>query len=96
MRSAVERGRDYRKIVSVSIAASTALHALVLGLGRVHVDLPGESPAREPDTRVVELASALQVIVIEPEAAEPPRFSGRHIRTRRGRLQGLRGGWSFS
>lgn len=72
MRSAAERSREYRNIVSVGIAASVAIHAAVLGLGRVHVDIPGGPTVKVRETRLVEPARALQVVTLAPEIVVEP------------------------
>ena len=72
MRSAAERRRDYRNVLGVGIAASVVIHAAVLGLGRVHVDVPGDAPERTRQTRAAEPAKALQVVTLVPEVVVEP------------------------
>jgi hypothetical protein len=78
MRSSVERhGRAYRRIVGVSLAVSAAIHAAVLGLGRVHVEMPGEQADQPRHTPVAEPVRGMQVVVLEAEAPPAPAQQAR-------------------
>jgi hypothetical protein len=78
MPSSIERhGRAYRRIVGVSLAVSAAIHAAVLGLARVHVEMPGEQADQPRDTPAAEQVRGMQVVVLESVAPPAPAQEAR-------------------